>query len=245
MARMGRSTVQKRLSAPRVYSVPRKPRHGRFVVRTGPGPHPRALSLDPVTLLRDYLGLVKSAREALFVLSNRYLLVDGVARTDSSFPIGLMDVVEIKREERAFRMVPAKGRLLYPAPIQESEKGLKISRIVSKVTVRGGRVQLGTHDGRSILVDDPGSYRVGDSLLIRVPGQEIVSRIPLEKGSTALVIGGSRRSALGRIVDVIPGSFSVRPAVELELEGERVLVPRELVMPVGLPDPPITVRWVE
>ncbi|MGC8556208.1 MAG: 30S ribosomal protein S4e, partial [Conexivisphaera sp.] len=163
MARMGHTKVQKRLSAPRVYAVPRKPRHGRFVTRTGPGPHPRSLSLDPVTLLRDYLGLVRNAREALYVLRNRYLLVDGVARTDKSFPIGLMDVVEVPREGRSFRMVPAVGRLLYPAPIPESEKGLKISVIKSKVTVRGGRIQLGTHDGRSFLVDDPGSYRIGDS----------------------------------------------------------------------------------
>ncbi|MFP3283012.1 MAG: hypothetical protein RXP97_02910 [Nitrososphaeria archaeon] len=243
MARMGRSTVQKRLSAPRAYAVPRKPRHGRFITRAGPGPHPRYLSVDPVTLLRDYLGLARTAHEALYALKRRYILVDGVARTDKSFPIGLMDVVEVTPEGKSFRMVPANGRPLYPAPISESEKGLKISRIRSKVIVRGGRAQLGTHDGRSFLVDDPAPYSVGDSLLIRVPDQEIVSRIPLEEGATALVIGGERLSSLGKVVGVMPGSFSVKPSVELEMDGGRVLVPRDLAMPVGTPEPPITVRW--
>lgn len=244
MARMGRSTVQKRISAPRVYAIPRKPRHGRFVTKVGPGPHPREFSVDPVTLLRDYLKLVGTAREALYAIKNRLLLVDGVARTDKSFPIGLMDVVEVLREGKIYRMVPAEGRLLYPAPIPESEKGLKICRIRSKVTVSGGRVQLGTHDGRSFLVDDPDAYFVGDSLLIKVPSQEIVSRIPLEEGTTVLVIGGARLSSLGKVIRVMPGSFNVRPAVEIEIGEERVLVPKDLVMPVGRPDPPITVRWV-
>ncbi len=241
---MGRSTVQKRLSAPSVYAIPRKPRHGRFVTKVGPGPHPRELSLDLVTLLRDYLGIVRTAREALYAIKRRYVLVDGVPRTEKSFPVGLMDVVEIPREGKAYRMVPSAGKLLYPAPIGDSEKGLKICAIRRKVTVRGGRVQLGTHDGRSFLVEDPDSYFVGDSLLVRIPSQEIVSRIPLEEGVTALVVGGKRLSSLGKVVRVIPGSFSVRPAVELEVEGERVLVPKDLVVPVGNPDPPITVRWV-
>ncbi|WP_174448020.1 30S ribosomal protein S4e [Conexivisphaera calida] len=245
MARMGRSTVQKRLSAPRVYAVPRKPRHGRFLTKVGPGPHPKELGIDLVTLLRDYLRSVSNAREALYVLKNRYLLVDGVVRTEKSFPVGLMDVIEVAREGKVYRMVPAVGRLLHPAPIPDSEKGLKISMIRSKVTVPGGRVQLGTHDGRSFLVDDPDAYFVGDSLLIKVPSQEIVSRIPLEEGTTALVIGGERLSSLGKVVRVIPGSFSVRPAVELEIGQERVLVPKELAMPVGMPEPPVTVRWVE
>ncbi|MGC8555849.1 MAG: hypothetical protein ACP5NG_02400, partial [Conexivisphaera sp.] len=81
--------------------------------------------------------------------------------------------------------------------------------------------------------------------LIRVPSQEVVARIPLDEGSTALVVGGERLSALGKVVRVIPGSFNVRPAVELDLEGRRVLVPKDMVMPVGFPEPPITVRWVE
>lgn len=240
---MGRSSVQKRISAPKAYHIPRKPRHGRFVTRTGPGPHPRRLSYDPITLLRDVLKLVGDGAEARYVMKRGNLIVDGVVRRDVRFPIGLMDVVEIQAEDLVYRMVP-KGRLpIHPVQISDREKDLKLIRIKGKTTVKRGLTQLVGHDGRSFLVEDPHKYKVGDSLLIRVPGSEILDHIPLEEGSSVLIIGGSRVSYMGKVVEVLPGSFNVKPSIRIEMEGEEeVIVPRDLVMPVGKPEPPITVR---
>lgn len=242
MARMGRSTVQKRLSAPLVYHVPRKPRFGRFVTKTGPGPHPRDSSIDMVTLLRDLLKLVRTRREAMYAIKRGGILVDGVSRRDHKFPIGLMDVVEIPAEGVAYRMVPKGKLLLHPVEIRGGEESLKLVLVRNKVTVRGGVTQLGGHDGRCFLVDDAKKYKTGDGLLIKVPSQEVVEHIPLEEGVAVLVIGGSRISSLGRVLELVPGAFGAKPAVKLDIEGEEVVVPKHLVMPVGRDKPLITVR---
>ena len=41
--------------------------------------------------------------------------------------------------------------------------------------------------------------RVGDSLLIKVPSQEVVEALPLQEGAIALVISGRRAGRIGKI----------------------------------------------
>jgi small subunit ribosomal protein S4e len=82
-----------------------------------------------------------------------------------------------------------KGRLQL-VPIDEKEKGWKLARIDGKTVVRGGKVQLNMHDGRSILLPKD-QYRTGDVLKIELPSQRIMKAFKLDKGSLALLTGGS------------------------------------------------------
>lgn len=239
MARMGRNYRRKRETAPAFYVIPRKEK--AFVTNVSPGPHPKDRAYDPVTLIRDVLKLVTTRREALRVIKDGKLVVDGKVRRNHKFPIGLMDVVELSPTGLIYRMLPYKGKELYPVEIPKEEKGVKLCKITSKVMVRGGRIQLGTHDGRSFLVEDGSKYSVGDSLLVEIPSQRIIDVIKLEPGSLVLVIRGSRVGEIGKVVDVRRGSITTKPSVEVSFNGEKVVLPKDVVMAIGVEKPAITI----
>jgi small subunit ribosomal protein S4e len=235
---MGKNTRRKRESTPTFYVIPRKEK--TFATNISPGPHPKPLSYDPVTLLRDVLKLVYNRREALRVIKDGKLIVDGRVRRDHRFPIGLMDVVELSGTELVYRILPYKGKQLYPVEIPPKEKNVKLCVIKTKKMVKGGKTQLGTHDGRTFLVDDGSKYQIGDSLLIETPSQRILDLIKLAPNSLVLVIRGARTGSLGEVVEVKKGSIMVKPSVKVSFKGEEVILPKEVVMPVGMKAPAIT-----
>lgn len=238
MARMGKNTRRKRESTPTFYVIPRKEK--AFATGISPGPHPKPVSYDPVTLLRDVLKLVYNRREALRVIRDGKLIVDGKVRRDHRFPIGLMDVVELLGTGLVYRMLPYKGKLIYPVEIPSKEKNVKLCAIKTKRTLKGEKIQLGTHDGRSFLVMNGSKYNIGDSLLIETSSQRILEVIKLAPNSLVLVIKGARTGSLGEIIEVKKGSIMVKPSVKISFKGEEVVLPKETVMPVGTKAPVIT-----
>ncbi len=178
----------KRMTAPRTWTVQRKSSH--WVSKPRPGPHGQLESIPVGTVLRDLLKLCDNAREAKFVLGKRTVFVDGRVVIDPKFPVGLMDVLTIKETGSSYRMlIDYKGRL-QPVPIDENESGWKLARVDQKTTVRGGKTQVTLHDGRNILLPKD-QYKTCDVLKIEVPSQRVLKAFKLEKGSLALLTGGS------------------------------------------------------
>ncbi|MDQ1371893.1 MAG: ribosomal protein S4e [Candidatus Thermoplasmatota archaeon] len=178
----------KRMTAPRTWTVPRKTSH--WVSKARPGPHGKLDSVPVGTILRDLLKVCDNAREARFILGKRTVLVDGRAVTDPKFPVGLMDVLTLKETKASYRMlIDYKGKLR-PVTIDENESGWKLARVDHKTTVRGGKTQVTLHDGRNILLPKD-QYETGDVLKIEVPSQRVLKAFKLDKGSLALLTGGS------------------------------------------------------
>jgi len=93
--------------------------------------------------------------------------------------------------------------------IEEHEKDWKLARIDNKTVLTKGRVQINLHDGRNVLLPKD-QYKTGDVLKIELPSQKIVKAFKLEKGSLALLIGGSHPGSVQTIesYDVRRGSAS-------------------------------------
>lgn len=239
MAKMGRSLVRKREVMPDFYAAPRK--MYVFVTNPSPGPHRKGLAYDPVTLLRDVLGLARTAWEVKKAIKSGALIVDGKAVRDYKYPIGLMDVVHIKDSELYYRMVPTNRRELYPVKIGEAEADLKILRVVGKVAQKGGRYQVTLHDSRTAILEDPSEVSIGDSVLYNTKERRIVEVYRLEQGNLALVFTGRRVGFLGRIKEIVPSTFTRRGTVKLEAGEETATVPEDYVIVVGKEKAPITV----
>ena len=229
----------KRQAAPAFYAVPRKKL--AFVTTTKGGPHSKAMSYDPITLLRDILKVVRSKKEAEYAIKLGKVSIDGVPRLSIHFPIGLMDVVELGTGGSVYRMLPQKGRLVAPVSVASDEKGRKICQIRSKTTVRKGKIQLGTHDGRTFLVDDGSKYSVGDALLVELPSGKILEVVPMKKGSLGLVVRGTKLGFVGEIREVSKGTFSVEPNVGILIGEGEVVLPKDFVVPVGIKAPLVTI----
>lgn len=252
MGKKAGSNRLKRQVMPAFWQVPRKAY--RLAVRPIPGPHPIDRCYPLGVLLRDVLKVTSNMREAEKVLHNGYVYVDGVKRHDIHFPVGLMDVVELQPPKKVYRLVPRDGLILKPVEIaegerekekememeREREKNLKICKVVSKHTVKGGRIQYTLHDGRNIL-DRLNGITVNDSILIKVPGQEVIDTVKMEKGALALITVGDNAGTTGRIVEVKEGTITLPKRVVVESDSKRLEIPADIVIVIGRERPLLSI----
>ena len=179
---------QKRISAPRTYNIKRK--QSKWITRPHPGPHNKnAVPLSIV--LKDMLQVARITKEAKKILNEGKVLVDGVIRKDHRFPVGFLDVVSIPLLKKSYRMIYDTNGRYTTCLLKKNESELKVVRIKGKAR-KGKKYQLSTNDGRTILVNlgTGKNYKVNDSLLIKVPSQEIVKHLPFKANSKAFITGG-------------------------------------------------------
>lgn len=237
MGKKGGRNKLKRLAAPKSWDISRKGR--RFVFKPLPGAHPIASSYPLGVVVRDAASLAERSKEIKFVLRTGKVLVDGVPRNSPSFPVGLFDVVRIPDEGTSFRMVPSpKGLRL--ARLEEPEADKKLCSVKTKTKVRGGHIQYGLHDGRSIL-DDAMDLGPGDAVLLEVPSQKVLGKVRLVKDSVGLILTGERAGQLGKIMDVKKGTITRERMVKISLPSGEAEIPSRLVFPVGQEQPMTTV----
>ena len=179
MVSISGSKKLKRQMAPLFWGITRKDK--RFVITVKPGSHKKSSSIPTAVFLRDTLNIVTSLREAKTSIYSGKVKIDGVVRKSLHHSIGLMDVVELENVSDIYRLVPTEGKLLKPIKIKDTEKSKKLVRVSTKTTISKGKMQIGFHDGRSIITDT--KVNVGDTCLIQIPEGKIIEVIK-EEGYT-------------------------------------------------------------
>jgi len=173
MGSIAGSKKLKRQMAPTFWGINRKEK--RFVITVRPGSHPKNNSIPTAVLLRDTLKKVKTLREAKSSIYGGKIKVDGIIQKSLHHSIGLMDVVELEGITDVYRLVPYNGHLLEPIKINAAEKSKKLVKVKSKTTNKGGKTQLGFHDGRTIITDI--NANINDTCLLQIPEQKILDVI--------------------------------------------------------------------
>lgn len=238
MGRKGGRNKMKRLAAPRSWDISRK--SDRFVFKPKPGPYPISSSYPLGVVVRDMASMARLSKELKFMMKTGKVKVDGKERRGLRFPVGLFNVVSVPLEGEDFRLVPSpKGLALAKVAADEATKKLCI--VSSKTKVKGGHIQYGFHDGRS-MVDDSLGLSPGDAVLLEVPSQKVLGKAKLAAGSLGLVLSGDRAGQLGKIADVKEGTVSREKMVRLSLPSGDAEIPSRLVFPVGTDEPMITVE---
>jgi small subunit ribosomal protein S4e len=220
---------QKRLSAPKTYKIPRKV--AKWVVKPSPGPHNKE-ALPLLVVVRDFLKLADTGREARRIISAGEVLVDGVVRKDYKFPVGLFDVVKIPKLEKSYRILfDEKGRYI---PKEVDDGDLKLYKIVGKTCVRGGKIQLNLFDGTNVLASN--EYRTKDSLLMKIPEKEILDRLTFEIGALVMITGGMHAGEIGRLKEYKIVRSSAPNLVTVEGEERDITTIEDYVFVVGKKD---------
>jgi small subunit ribosomal protein S4e len=183
---------------------------------------------------------VTTLREAKSVIYDGKINVDGTTRKSLHHSIGLMDVITLEGTTDIYRLVPENGHLLKPLKIDNSEKSKKLVKVTSKVMIKGEKIQLGFHDGRSIISD--AEVNVNDSCLIQIPEQKILEVIKLEKNSQVIIIKGVNAGRIGHIDKIKDGTFSLPKKVDLTMDDRKIEIPVSLVMVIGKEKPVIKIR---
>jgi len=236
MGKKGGDTRVNRQMAPAFWDIKRK--HGQFVVRVRPGPHPKHRSYPLGMVLRDVLKVVNTMQEARRVLVEGKVKVDGVVRHDPNLAVGLMDVVELSTGQ-TYRIVPKDSVLLTAIAIDKSEGTVKLAKVTSKTTIKGKKLQYGFHDGKTMITDQ--KFNVGDSCLIQLPEVQVKNHIAFEKSTIALIILGDNAGRIGKIENIQDGIFSLPTRALISYDDKSVEMPVEMVMAVGSDKPVIKV----
>jgi len=228
----------KREPAPAFWPIKRKER--TWAPSTRPGPHSREKSLPLVILIREVLGYARTAKEAIRIISTGKVKIDGVARKDHRFPVGLMDVLQIADAGQIFRILPKPNRGLTPTPISEKEAGFKLCKIVGKRNIEGGKLQINLHDGRSIILPSQSprqkserEFALGGAMQLGIPKQNIMGVVPFQTGALGLVIDGRNQGIFGKITTITAGTHARPKIVKIETATEAFDTPAEYVIPVG------------
>jgi small subunit ribosomal protein S4e len=238
MVSIAGSKKLKRQMAPMFWGITRKDK--RFVVTVRPGPHSKHSSIPSAVMVRDTLKLTKYLREAKSAIYGGKVTIDGVKRKSLHHGIGLMDVIELSGVSDIYRLVPQGGHVLKPLKIPNAEKSKKLIKLTSKTTIKGKKIHLGFHDGRSMISDT--DIDVGDSCLIQIPEQKILEVIKLEKDAQVIVTRGINAGQVGTVEEIREGTYILPKRALISLVEKKIEIPLDLVMAVGKEKPVIQVR---
>ena len=185
----------KRLVAPRSWSIARK--QNVWTTRPMPGKHSLEGAIPISTILRDYLNVCDTNREAKYILNSGAVLVDQRAVRKPKYPVGLRDVISLPAMKRHYRtMIDDHGRLQF-VEIKAAESQWKLLRVENKTVVKGGKVQLNLHDGTNMISDK--KVKTGDVLQVSLPDLKIKKVFEFKEGSQAFIMGGADVGSLSEI----------------------------------------------
>ena len=167
------------------------------------------------------LKLADNARETKRILNEGDVLVNGKVRRDRKFAVGIFDIIAIPRLKSYYMVLLDKKGNLSLVEIGEEAASKKLCRVDDKRMLKAGRIQLNLHDGRNIHPGELGKeIRTHDSLMISVPGNEIVQHFAYQAGSKVVVIGGRHSAQTGEIQEIRIMRSSQPNVVKIKPLGE-------------------------
>lgn len=189
----------KRLVTSKAWPIRRK--ETAYTTRPSPGPHKITHALPLNVVMRDLLRITQSTKETKKVLNAEKVLVDGHARKDHHFPVGVMDIISIPELKKHYVLVFNQQGLFTFHEIGAKESEHKLCKIVNKKVLKGKKLQLNLYDGKNINVDKDG-YTVGDSVSISLKDMTVAKHFKLEKGVLIFLTGGRHVGNYGELVEV-------------------------------------------
>lgn len=238
MVSISGSKKLKRQMAPLFWGITRKEK--RFVITVRPGPHSKHLSIPSAVFLRDTIKIVTTLREAKSAIYAGKIKVDGIVQKSLHHGIGLMDVVELENVDDIYRLVPGHGALLTPLKISADEKTKKLCKVTSKATIKGGRMQIGFHDGKTIISD--ADVNVGDTCVMQIPDQKILDIIKLQKGAHVVLTKGTNVGRTGTVEKIEDGTFNLPKRALVSLGDRKIETQTDNTMAVGENAPVIKIK---
>ncbi|WP_338601094.1 30S ribosomal protein S4e [Sulfolobus tengchongensis] len=194
----------------------------KWTVRPNAGPHPVGKSVPLAIIIRDYLKLAGTIKEAKYIISEGKILVDGKIRRDYKYPVGLMDVISIPSSDLYFRVLPDNVRFMRLSKISADEAHYKYVRIMNKTTLKGGLVQLNLEDGRNIVVDKEvaKNYKTLMTLKVELPSQNVVESYSISEGSYVIFLGGRNVGIHGIVKSINLSKFKTRRYSVVTIESK-------------------------
>lgn len=235
------SKHMKRLATPRTWRLQRK--KIRWAVKPSAGPHPQEEAIPLAIIVRDYLGLANTNKEAKHIIGQGEIHVDGTIQKNHQYPCGLMDVIAIPKMKKQYRIILDQHGKIVLEPISADDASWKLCRIEDKTTLKENKTQLNLHDGKNLLVDKD-TYKTGDVLKISFDKNKIEDTYSFEQGNVSYVIGGAHVGHIANIKEIETTKSSKPNLVHLKGDKEFTTV-KDYVFMVGKKKPVISFSEVK
>jgi small subunit ribosomal protein S4e len=137
-----------------------------------------------------------TGKEVNSILMQRLVKIDGKVRTDSTFPVGVMDVLSLTTTNEHYRlMYDTKGRFaLHAIPAEEAK--YKLGKVVRISIGKKGIPYMVTHDGRTIRYPDP-LIKINDTVKIDLETGKVVEFVKYDTGNLVMITGGRNTGRIG------------------------------------------------
>lgn len=184
----------KRVSVPKTWNLPRK--LYTFIVR----PSGYLESALPVAvILKEILRVASTRAEAKKIVNSGAVSLDGSAIKNDRLPVGLMSVISVGGKD--YRMLLNTRGKLFLKTLSAKESAIKLCKIISKTTLKGNKLQIGFHDGRTLLSDKK-DVKLNDTIAFKLPEFSVHSHLKLGKNAKVYLTGGSSVGKTGTVESV-------------------------------------------
>jgi len=202
-------THQKRNAMPKNWPVARK--GTKFVVKSNNGN-----GVPILVALRDMLKVAKTRKEVKIALNTKTVLINQKEVLNDKNAVCLHDIITLTPSKKNYKMTLSdKGKFLL-SEIDEKEAQEKISKVTSKKTLKGKKVQLNMGDGSNILSNT--KCNVNDSLIISLKDKKITTCLELKEKANALIVAGKHAGTTGAVTNI----DKEKKMVEIDADGVKI-----------------------
>lgn len=198
----------KRLAAPKSWLLDKS--GGVYAPRPTPGPHKLKECIPLCLLLSKKLGYAQNSKEIKHIMKNRMIKINGKVRTDSKFPVGIMDILSIPRTGETYRVLyNTHGRFILHQ--LENEENFIISKVVKKKIGKGKVPHIYTENGNCFRYCDL-EIQVGDSVKIDINSRKVIEYLSIAEGNTVYLLRGRNMGCSGVVVGIEKDIVKIRDA---------------------------------
>jgi len=184
----------KRISIEKSWPLPRK--GTKYMLKAYPGKI-SGLSIPLGIALRDVLKIANTRKEVKALLHDKEISIDGKTITEEKFPVGIMDILAIKKLNKHFLVtLNESGKIMFEET-NEKDSQLKICKVIGKKTIKNGVQQINCIDGRNFISKE--KIAINDSLAIDLKTNKIAKILPLKVGADVMITGGEHIGEKGKV----------------------------------------------
>lgn len=209
MANKGNNRHMKSINAPKYLGIHKK--ENAYVMMASPGRHSADMSI-PLALFVKKEGIVDITKDAQTVIKNGNISVNGIIVTDPKYPIGINDIIHIKKSNSSYRvLIDGNSKVIFEK--LKSEGKNTTFKVIRKYISKNGKMFISLHDGS--ILECSKDIKVNDSIVIDFD-RKILEVLPFKNGAKCFVFSGVHVGSNGKIKDIIDGSMHMPKVIILE-----------------------------
>ena len=160
-------------------------------------------SVPVVLAVRDMLKLARTAKEVHELVKDDLIKLNGRSIKDLREPVQLFGVLNVGDKHYRLSLLPTNK--FFFEEVKEGNK--RLTKIIRKSLVYGGKVQVGLSDGSAVI--GKAEMKINDSIYLD-NSQKVIQHVPLKSGSNIFVIAGRYSGNSGKVVSYENGKVKVQ-----------------------------------